>query len=248
MSKVLSGLRRGIAMVLGVAAAGMLFTACLKNNDNNNAQTPVAGLMGFNLAPDQSAVVITLSGNSLTQSPLDYTNFTGAYQNIYPGDRTVQSFNAQGNNSLASASFNFEANKYYSVFVVGYGNNYRNIISTDHFDSLSTTQGNAYIRYINAIADSVNKPAVTISAGANSVVNESASLGAVSEFKAVAPGDVSIAVKNATAAIDTSRTITVEQNKVYTVLLIGMPGATDAAKKVQIRFIQNGALTAGGGM
>ena len=235
-------LRRGLVAVLAVAAAGMLLTACLKNNDTNTPQTPVAGLMAFNLAPDQPAVTVTLSGNSLTQTPLGYTSYTGTYQSIYTGNRAVESFASQGSGSLASTSYNFEENKYYSLFVVGFNNTYRNVIATDNFDSLTTSQGNAYIRYINAIADTVSQPAVTITAGGSGVVNENAPFASVSEFKAVSPGSVSIAIKNGTA-IDTSRTISVEQNKVYTILLTGVPGATDDTKKVQIRFIENGTLS-----
>ena len=235
-------------LVLAVAASGMLLTACLKSNvDNNNSQTPVAALMGFNLAPDQPAVAITLSGNSLSQSPLAYTNYTGLYQNIYTGTRTVQSLNNQaGNSLLASTDFNFEADKYYSAFLVGYNNHYRHVISTDMFDSLSNSQGNAYIRYINAIADSTAQPSVTIAAGSNNIVSENASFASISGFRAVTPGSVNIAVKSGTA-IDTSRAITVEQNKVYTVLLVGVPGATDATQRVQIKFIENGTLTGSNG-
>jgi hypothetical protein len=245
---MLSSVRRTGVAVLAVVAAGMLLTACLKNNGNNTPPTPVAGLMGFNLAPDQPAVALALSGSVLTQSPLTYTSYTGAYQNIYTGSRAVEAYNAQsGGSLLASTDVSFEQGKYYSVFLVGFSNHYRNVVSTDNFDSLATTAGNAYIRYINAIADSVAAPAVTISAGGSSVLSENAPFASVSAFKAVAPGSVSIAVKNAATAIDTSRSITVEKNKVYTVLLTGVPAATTDAQRVQIRFVENGTLTAAAG-
>lgn len=246
MKMIASNLRRGLVAVLAVAAAGMMLTACLKNNDTNTPPTPVAGLMAFNLAPDQPAVSVTLSGSNLTQTPLGYTSYTGAYQSIYTGSRAVESFASQGSGALASTNYNFEENKYYSLFVVGFNNTYRNVIAADKFDSLSTAQGNAYIRYINAIADTVGQPAVTITAGSNGVVSENASFASVSEFKAVSPGSVSIAVKNG-MAVDAGRTISVEQNKVYTILLTGVPGATDDTKKVQIRFIENGTLSAANG-
>jgi hypothetical protein len=67
MNKVFSYLRRSMVPVLMVATAGLLFTACLKDKDNNTADVPAAGLMAFNLAPDQQSVVITLSNNTLTQ-------------------------------------------------------------------------------------------------------------------------------------------------------------------------------------
>ena len=111
-----------------------------------------------------------------------------------------------------STEFNFENEKYYSAFVVGVNGNYRNVVTLDNFDSLSSTSGNAYIRYINAITDSVNSPTVTISAGGSNIVNDNAAYASVSEFAAVAPGEVSIAVKNGTA-IDANRSITVEAKK-----------------------------------
>jgi hypothetical protein len=42
---------------------------------------------------------------------------------------------------------------------------------------------------------------------------------------------------------DTSRTVTLEKDKVYTVLLVGIPGLTDKTKSVQIKYIANGTLT-----
>lgn len=241
MNKVLFYLRRSLIPVIAVVSAGVLFTACLKDKDNG-PDIPAAGLMAFNLAPDQSALVIRLSGNSLTQAPLDYTSYTGVYQNIYTGSRPVEAFDYRNNTQLTNTNYTFEPNKYYSLFVIGTDSAYKNIVSVDNFDSLTTADGKAYVRYINAITDSVNTPNVTIAAGGNNVVNENAGYGAVSEFKAITPGEISIVVKN-NGGIDVSRNITLEQKKVYTVLLAGAPGATDDKQKVQIRFIANGTVS-----
>lgn len=240
MSKVLLCLRKSVVPLMAIVAAGVLFTSCLKHN--NDDDIPAAGLMAFNLAPDQQSVVVALSGNSLTYSPLAYTNYTGTYQRIYVGNRTVQSFDYPNNTPLASTSQDFEQDKYYSVFVVGNNNSYRNVVSFDNFDSLSASSGKAYVRYINAITDSVNTPTVTIAAGGTNVVNENAAYASVSEFTAVNPGDIAVAAKNG-SVFDASRTITVEAKKAYSILLTGVPGATDDAKKVQIKFVLNGTLT-----
>ena len=242
--KVLSSFNRSLFAGFAVIGLAVLFTGCMKKGDD--VQIPSAGLMSFNLAPDQHSVVITLSGNSVSRSPMAYTSFSGLYQNIYTGTRSVESFDYPDSAPLASTEFNFEKDKYYSVFVVGANGRYRNVVALDNFDSLSSTSGNAYIRYINAITDTVNNPNVTISVGGSNVVNDNAAYASVSEFTAVAPGEVSIAVKNGTA-IDANRSISVEARKVYTVLLVGVPGETDEMKKVQIRFIQNGTLTDEGG-
>ncbi len=244
MKKVLLNFNRSLFAGFAIIGLAILFTGCMKKGDD--VDIPSAGLMTFNLAPDQQSVVVALSGSTVSRSPMGYTSFSGLYQNIFIGTRNVESFDYPDETPLASTEFNFENEKYYSAFVVGVNGTYRNVVALDNFDSLSSTSGNAYIRYINAITDSVNSPTVTISAGGSNVVNDNAAYASVSEFAAVAPGEVSIAVKNGTA-IDANRSITVEAKKVYTVLLVGMPGETDDMKKVQIRFIQNGTLTDEGG-
>jgi hypothetical protein len=240
MNKVFAFFRRGMVPVLGILAAGVLFSACLKDKDNDYNNIPAAGLMAFNLAPDQHAVGIALTGNSLTNSGLNYTSYTGAYYPIYVGNRTVEAY-TYGNQSLASATFNFEQDKYYSVFVVGVDSTYRNVIVEDNMDSLPVLANTAYVRYINAIPNS-SDPNVKVSAGGSDVVNESAGFSTVSAFKAVTPGSITIAVSNG-GNVQTNRTITVEGKKVYTVLLVGLPGETDDILKPQIKFVTNGILT-----
>lgn len=218
-----------------VLLLGVLFTSCKKSNFENT-DPGVAGLMAFNLSPDKS-VAIGIGGNALTHSPLAFNSFTGVYLPIYPGTRSVESFDYNSGDSVAAASFDFAAKKYYSVFVVGAGGTYQNVIVNDNFDSLSASSGKAYIRYINGIAGSTN-PAITISAGGTSVVSENAAFATVSEFVAVTPGDVAITVNEGTA-VNASRTITVEQKKVYTVLLSS--GAT-TGDPAQIKYVVNGTL------
>jgi hypothetical protein len=241
MNQLLSYLRRGVVPVVTIVAFGALLTACSKNK-NENIDIPAAGVMAVNLAPDQQSIVVALNGNSLTNFPLGYAAYTGGYQAAYVGTRTIQAYDYPNNSPLTTDSFTFNDGKYYSVFVIGSNGRYRNVVAEDKLDSLSASNGNAYLRFVNAIADSAISPAVTITAAGNSVVNENASYGALSEFKAVSPGEVAVAVKSG-ATVDATRTITVEANKIYTILLAGVPGATDDVQKVQIRFIQNGVLT-----
>lgn len=242
MNKILSCFRRMVLPVAAVVVSGLLFTACLKNNDNNNSNIPAAGLMAFNLVPDQQSVVVQLSGNTLTAQPLNYLAFTGVYQNIYTGNRSVNAYSYPEASRLTNTNQTFDQNKYYSLFVVGIDSNYKNVVSVDNFDSLTASSGKAYVRYINAITDSVNAANVTITAGGSSVVNDHAVYTKVSEFKAVNPGDINIAVKSSNG-VDVNRTIPVEAKKAYTVLLTGIPGETSESKKVQIRFVTNGTLT-----
>jgi Domain of unknown function (DUF4397) len=226
--------------VCSILLSGVFFTACNKsNNDNNNTDSQVSGLMAFNLVPEK-AVSITIGGNRLPGSPLAFNNYTGVYLPVYPGTRTVESFDYSSNTSLASASDSFEIDKYYSVFVVGTTGSYQNVIVNDNFDSLSSSSGQAYIRYINAINGSVN-PAVTISG--SSVNNSNAAFAIVSDFVAVTPGSTIITVNDG-SAVNVNRTITTEAKKVYTVLLSS--GAT-SADPAQIKYITNGTLNEASG-
>ena len=143
---------------------------------------------------------------------------------------------------LATASQLFADSAYYSAFLVGTPGNYKNIIVKDNFDSLSSTSGAGFVRYVNAIPDSSLQPTVTIASNGTNLFDTTSQFSAVSDFKGVTPGDITINV-NAETTINANRTITLEQGKIYTVLLVGSPTATDSSKAVQIKFIQNGQVT-----
>ncbi len=226
-------------LLAGIVISGStLLTGCLKSN-NDNPDLPVAGIMAFNLATDKPAVGFSLSGNTLTGSPLAYTSYTGGYLGIYAGTRTVDAFDYNSGNTLASATQSFEQGQYYSSFLAGANNTYRNILVTDYLDSLANN-GQAYIRYINAIPDSAS-PNVRITAGATDVVNGTASFGTVSEFRAATPGSVRVSISNG-GNISKERTFDIEQRKIYTVLLLGNPASLNQADSVQIRYIINGTI------
>ncbi len=230
-----------------ILAAGALctmafFASCLKTNDNNNPDTPVAGLMALNLSPDKSAIGIALSGNNLTNTALAYTNYTGGYLSIYPGTRSVEAYDAGSGTAFTASDFTFNEGQYYSLFVVGVNSDYRNVVVNDALDSLSPASGKAYIRYINAIPDSSQQPLITVSDNASSVISENAAFASVSGFVAINPGNANIAINN-NNNIQATRSVALEERKVYTVLFAGIPDAADTTQNVQIRYIENGTLS-----
>jgi hypothetical protein len=223
----------GVCLLL--VSVGLL-SSCKKNLENNS-NIPVAALMAFNLTPDNAALGLALSGNLLTNNALGYTNYTGGYLNIYPGERAVQAFDQVKDSTLVTSGFNFEANKYYSLFVVGNKGNYKNLVVHDSIDSLASSTGKAYVRYVNAVPDS---SVMNVSID-GSVDNPASKFATVSDFTAVNPGDVKISITG-NNEISANRTISFESGKIYTVLLVGDPAATDNAKTVQIKYILNGNL------
>ena len=235
-------LRPGIIALTGILIGSLLFSACKKGLDNESTQTPVAGLMAFNLVPDKEAIGVALSGNNFTNSPLAYTNYSGGYRGVYVGSRQVESYDFSSGATLDTTLQVFEPNTYYSVFVAGLNGKYKNIIVKDDLDSLSSTTNEAFVRYVNAVPDSTGQPLVTISSNGTNVFSNDAAFASVSDFKKITPGNVSVTVNNE-AAINANRTIVLEGGKIYTILLVGTPGATDSTKAVQIKYIQNGTIT-----
>ncbi|MEO6894057.1 MAG: DUF4397 domain-containing protein [Ginsengibacter sp.] len=216
------------------------FSACKKDDVPS---TPTAGLMAFNLIADSTPpVVFVLNNNSITNQALAYSSFTGTYLPIYTGPRTLEVYKQSNTDSaLATESFTVEPNKYYSAFVMGANGTYKNMIVDDALGSLPDSTGKAFVRYVNAIPDSSNQN-LTVSASGMDDVTGVTHYGQVSSFTGVTPGDFSLNITN-DSTISANKTITFEKDKVYTVLLSGMPHATDTAKAVKISYVVNGTIS-----
>ncbi|HEV7779669.1 MAG TPA: DUF4397 domain-containing protein [Chitinophagaceae bacterium] len=222
---------------IAIVSSAVLFTSCNKDDDDTN-DTSLAGVMAFNLVPEGKSVGFVSGSRFITSNPMAFNSYTGTYLGVFPGSQTIGAVNFAGGGTLTSQTFNFETDKYYSIFLVGEDPAYEQVIVEDKLAPLATTT-QAFVRYINAIPDA-SGPTVTVAVNGTNVINEPAVFKAVSEFTAIDPGAVTITVANG-GTISATRTITLEKQKVYTILLSGKPGATgDFA--VQIRYIENGSV------
>lgn len=227
--------------LLGLITGGMLLTSCLKTEDNT-PDIPVAGLMAFNLATDKEGITINLSGNNINNQPLAFGNYTGGYVNIYPGTRPTLAIDAYSGTAITSTTnYTYDSSRYYSLFTIGADSNYSNIIVEDGLDSLDLMAGKAWVRFIHAIPDS-GQAVISLSTTGSGNITENSSFGTVSDFAAVNAGEITVSISN-DATINVSRTFAAAENKVYTVLLIGDPNATDPGRAVQIKYIVNGTIT-----
>lgn len=224
--------------IYAITASVFLLAACKKEMPGNN--TPVSGLMAINLIADQPAVDFIMSGNYLTNSPLPYTNYSGTYLSVYSGNRTIGLGLANSDSLVSTTDYVFEPSKYYSVFAMGGNGNYRNVVLDDNIDSLSASLALAFVRYVNAIPDS-SKAGITITQNGSNVLNADASFATASDFKTVNPGDLIVTASGENYSVN--RTISVEKDKAYTIMLMGIPQATDTAKAVKIKYILNGTVT-----
>ncbi|MFT3979508.1 MAG: DUF4397 domain-containing protein [Ferruginibacter sp.] len=222
---------------LALSVAALAFTSCTKTGDDYE-QPPVAGFMAFNLAPDKPGVGFALSGSRLSNTPLGFTNYTGTYLPVYTGSREVAAFDFNDGSTLATNTFTFEDSSYYSAFLVGVNGYYRNVIVKDDLVPITPVSGKAWVRYINAVADTAARPSITIGGNTSSAV----AFGTVSGFEQVNAGDLALAI-DGESSFNVNRSITVEENKIYTILFTGQPGQVNPSLAVQIKFIQNGTAT-----
>lgn len=241
---ILSSVSRGMLAAGCVVIAGISLVACSKSNDYSNSGTQnAAGLMAFNLT-DKAGIGISLSGRNLVSSAMGYNAYTGGYLTVNSGTSTFRSFDATGNATLAETTDSMATSKYYTLVVAGKGGTYRNILVRDNYDNLSGASGKAYIRFVNAVADSA-APAISIAAGGQVISSDAAArFTKVSEFVAVNTGDVVVTASNG-STIQVNRTIPVKAPEVYTVLLKGIPGAADTTYKVSFSYVVNGSLASG---
>lgn len=240
MVKSMNKVNRFMMVTAGLLTSMLIISSCKKDPINVPLQ-PVAGFMAFNLAADKPNVGFAISGSNLTNSAVAFTGYTGAYVSIYTGNRVVEAYDFGSGATISSQSAVFKDSSYNSSFLLGYNGIYKTIVVEDKLIPLTATTGKAWVRYVNAIADTAANSIVTVSSNGDNTINESASFARVSEFQLVNAGPITINVTDS-AAISANRTITVEENKIYTLLLVGVPNETDPAKIVQVKYIQNGQL------
>lgn len=228
------------AMFIAVAAIGLsaFISSCTKGLDNGRNDNPAAGLMVLNLAPDQNAVGVALSGGLVTNMPLGFTSFNGTYQSVYTGQREIAVYDYSTDSVIIKSNFEFQDKEKYSLFVTGNKGVYSTVVVKDEVDSTASAE-KAYLRFINAVPDSAD-PVVTITAGDNKVFDAASAFNTVSAFSAVNEGDVTVSISGVN--INASRTISLQKGGVYTALVIGDPAKTDTTSKIQIRYIQNGVV------
>lgn len=225
------------SVFLLVIGSSLLLISCKK--DKPTPTPGVAGLVAFNLAPDQNQLMVALDGNYFTSTPLLYSRYTGKYFGVYEGDHTIVSFDNASNLDLAKVDFTFKDSGYYSLFFMGYKSLYRNFIVEDNLASIPKSSGKSFIRYLYAIPDSLGAHVTISNAGINTF-DENNTYGNITGFKQIEPGNAEVKIKNASGDIDLQRTVDLEENGIYTILLQGTTQSTDTLQKVMINLIKNG--------
>src|SRR5699024_11166109 len=154
---------------------------------------------------------------------LPYMAYTGGYVKIFPGNRSTDAVAGDTHNTLTSKTFDYETNKYYSLFVIGTEGDYENVIVNDGLDTLQANKGNTYFRFINAISD---KTPVTskVANDTADLLSQEAAYGEVAPFTALDSGAVTISITD-NNTINVERDVQLESQKAYTFLISGNPNS-----------------------
>lgn len=225
-----------IGLCLAIPFTLLMLNSCSKNNGAGQ-HIPSAGFMAFNLAVDQPTVGFALSGNVLSPVPIPFTGYTGNYLSIFTGTRQLRVYDFFNGFTLSGGNYTFLDSNYYSTFFMGYNGVYRTELVQDDFSTVVPTAGKAWVRYVNAVADSNARPIVRIGS-----FSETLAYAGVSAFMPVDAGNLTVSIENGTQ-FSVNRNIVVEENKIYTLLFAGQPQHSNPDQAVQIRFIQNGTAT-----
>lgn len=207
------------------------FTAC--NKSVPTLRTPEAGMMIFNLVADQPSIGVKLGSTPIINASFPYGTYSPGYLSVYPGLKVLSSYVYTNGAVLAADPQQFNDSAYYSLFVMGAGDLYKNVFVTDPIDSLDATAGKAYIRYVNAVVGT-DETSVKVNTGGTDVINDLTAMGKVSGFIGVAPGNITVDITNPGDIKGATKDFNVTQNGVYTILLMGMAGSPDTSKAMKI--------------
>ena len=208
--------------------------SCQKENPSYE-YIPSSGVMAYNLAPDLPAVAFTV-GTVPISGALNFSGHTANYVPVTTGEKLWGAMNLNSGAMISSQNSTFNENEKYSAFLVGYNGVYKTVLSVDQAGVEGRINGKAWVRYINAIADSSSAMNVSIAGQA-----ESAVYGTVSEYRPLDAGLVTVGISS-TNQFDVSQTLTLEQDKLYTVLFVGNPAANSDQLRPQARLVMNGKL------
>ncbi|MBL3658499.1 DUF4397 domain-containing protein [Fulvivirga sediminis] len=125
-------------------------TSCLDSDDPTAEYTPISLIAIYQGVPDLE-VEIELDSQTITTKALEFEDYT-KYHSYPVGQRNFK-FESKSGDSLASVSFRFEENYYYSIFLSGTDTTVRPILTKDTPIS-GGLEDEAAVRFINLSPDS----------------------------------------------------------------------------------------------
>jgi hypothetical protein len=194
----------------------VIMASCIDDSENPNVQpVPVAYVSLYHASPDAPGLDVLVDNRLISYNTFDYTDYSG-YLNFYTGNRNIRFNTFNASNALIDTTYNFEAGKTYSVFVIDKLTDIEALIVRD--SAAAPAEGKAMVRFVHLSPDAVALSAV-ISGEASSLFAER-SFKDVSNFVEVDAKEYAFEVKGSGVDITTNK-VNLVAGRYYTILVRG---------------------------
>jgi hypothetical protein len=233
-----------ITVAISVMIVALLFSACLKNEDNT-AEGPKGQLAVINVSFNTAAIDLTVDKNKVTTTPVAFGTASGSAGNNY---LSVQAGLRQMLLTGASATYldkmyAVDANKYYSMFVFDtMKNNLANVyILNDDTTTVDTLAKARFFHFIpgkdtlSALLIKTNTSTDTALLGSNVTYLSSVTSGFPVLVK---PGSYRLELKRSGSIIYKDTPVVIQARKLYSFIAKGVSGGM-GSNSPSILLLQN---------
>lgn len=220
-------MKKILVNVVSVVAVLLVFTACNKNDDQNNMSK--SQVMVVHASPNAPNVDVRIN-NSVALTNVAYPANSG-YTQLNSGSTNIKVSPTGTTNYVIDATVNLDANKNYSVFAIDSVSKIKAAVVGD--DLTSPASGKAHVRFFHF---SANAPAVDIAVTGGAVLfsnrkfNDQATNASLASFTPLNAGTYNLEVRAAgtNTVVLALPNISLTAGKIYTVFAKGFLGGTGA--------------------
>lgn len=218
--------KAGIIGIFGLMA--ILFSSCLKNNDNANVDAPPSALISVvNASPGTQPLDFYLDQNKANIQAINYGSGLD-YLKAYVGKRTATFYLAGTQQKVKSDTATLRADRFYTLYLTNVSTNPDFLLLQDAITK--PADGTTTIRLVNVSADA---PAVDLAIKNGQVLATNKAYKGYSDFVSIPGGNThTLEVRQAgsNTVLATVNDVQLKSGSVYTVWLQGVTAATDATK------------------
>ena len=218
-------MKKILVNVVSVVAVLLVFTACNKNDDQNDMSK--SQVMVVHASPNAPNVDVRIN-NSVALTNVAYPS-NSSYTQLNSGSTNIKVSPTGTTNYVIDATVNLDANKNYSVFAIDSVSKIKAAVVSD--DLTTPASGKAHVRFFHF---SANAPAVDIAVTGGAVLfsnrkfNDQATNASLASFTPLNAGTYNLEVRAAgtNTVVLALPNISLTAGKIYTVFAKGFLGGT----------------------
>jgi len=220
------------SVMIALLGTVLSFSAC-----KTDVQQPeiISALAVTNAAATLPTVDFTVEGAKIKNGGLLFGQKVD-YLRFYPGNLTGAVYVTGETKSLFSNSFNLEAGKYHSLYILSEGTTVSYLVVKDEYKQETTDK--AQVRFANLSSDS---PAYNLELEGDTTTFSDRAYKTLTPYKYVKPAIFKVLLRNKATneVVATSENIELKANKYYTIWAKGLITTTVDAQKIGIQVSQH---------